>query len=71
MKQIKVSDHDQGMSIEPTRKFREGNIDMFESVLLLDSVRTEHYSMHFICKATNIFGTATQTIQLVKVLKLP
>lgn len=67
MKQIKLADRDRGMSMDTTRKIREGNVEMFESVLVLDSVRTEHYTMHFICKATNIFGTASQTIQLVNI----
>ncbi len=65
MKQIKLADRDRGMSMDATRKVRDGNVELFESVLVLDSVRTEHYTMHFICKATNVFGTASQTIQLV------
>ena len=64
-KQIKLSDRDRGMSMETTKKIRDGNFEIFESVLILDSIRTEHYSMHFICKATNLFGTTAQTIQLV------
>jgi hypothetical protein len=64
-KQIKLSDRDRGMSMEPTKKIRDANFEIFESVLILDSIRTEHYSMHFICKATNLFGTTSQTIQLV------
>jgi hypothetical protein len=51
--------------MEPTKKIRDINFDIYESVLILDSIRTEHYSMHFICKATNLFGTTAQTIQLV------
>jgi hypothetical protein len=58
------------MSMEPTKKVRDGNFDVFESVLILDSIRTEHYTMHFVCKATNLFGTSSQTIQLVRRKKL-
>lgn len=53
------------MSMEATKKVRDGNFEVYESVLILDSIRTEHYTMHFICKATNIFGTSSQIIQLV------
>ena len=66
-KQIKLSDRDKGMSMEATKKIRDGNLEVFESVLILDSIRTEHYSMHFICKATNLFGTSSQIIQLVSI----
>jgi hypothetical protein len=34
-----VSDRDRGMSMEPTKKIRDGNFDVFESVLILDSIR--------------------------------
>ena len=35
-KQIKLSDRDRGMSMETTKKIREGNFDVYESILILD-----------------------------------
>ena len=40
-------------------------LDMYESILVLDNVRSEHYSTIFRCEAANKYGVATHDIEVI------
>ena len=63
---IPIADPNRGESVLPTRLAPPPNPGhVYDSVLKLDNVRSEHYSTVFTCIANNSFGTDATDIRLV------
>jgi hypothetical protein len=61
-----VTHRDRGESVELPERVRgpQYTSATYDSVLILDNVRTEHYKTMFRCEAVNKFGAASHTIQV-------
>ena len=55
-----------GETVEPTERVWDPRMrmDMYESFLVFDNVRTEHYYSLFKCEAKNKYGVATHEIEV-------
>ncbi len=68
MKRVDISHRDRGESVDPPeRVFGPAfTTATYDSVLVLDNVRSEHYHTKFRCEAANKYGVASHTMELVK-----
>ena len=68
MKRIDLSNRDRGEAVDPPERVHDPAFATatYDSVLVLDNVRSDHYHTVFRCEATNRYGAASHTIELVK-----